>query len=107
MTKYGQTYNFKASDHVKWILKYVDNLDYIIVNNAKLSHNALEIYKKYLEEPVIDDLNTQINPKIIRADVVSNKIIKKLENDKLVRSLIRHDSEKLANTIQEIINNEV
>ncbi len=97
MTKFGQTYAYKASDHVKALTKYMGNcLDAVVVNSAPLSKEAEQLYAKYHEQPVVDDLPKAAKYSIIRSDVVSNQIVQKSAADQLVRSLIRHDSEKLA-----------
>lgn len=100
MTKFGQTYNFSASDHVGVLQALLgDSLDAVVINNAELSHHALEVYAKYQEYPVVDDIKSDSNLTIIRADVASRQITKKAKTDALVRSLIRHDSDKLAATL--------
>ncbi len=100
MTKFGQTYNFSASDHVEVLQALLgDSLDAVVINNASLSKHALEVYAKYQENPVVDDLTATNKLRVIRADVASKQVTKKAKTDALVRSLIRHDSDKLANTL--------
>jgi uncharacterized cofD-like protein len=108
MTKYGQTYKFKASNHIDWLEKFIGkSLDYVLINNAPLSKTGLSIYKKSNEFPVEDDLGKTKKPIIIRADLVSNQIIKKPKTDELVRSLIRHDSDKIALIFHKIVSGEL
>lgn len=100
MTKFGQTYNFSAADHVGVLQALLgDSLDAVVINNSPLSRHALEVYAKYQEIPVIDDLTATTKLDVIHADVASRQITKKAKTDALVRSLIRHDSDKLANTL--------
>lgn len=97
MTKFGQTYGFTAGDHLHMIQKYVDNsVDAVIVNTAPLQKQALAVYAKYHEFPVTDDVTEDASLKILRADVASHQVAAKSQTDTLVRSLIRHDSQKLA-----------
>ncbi|MCX6792186.1 MAG: YvcK family protein [Candidatus Gottesmanbacteria bacterium] len=97
MTKFGQTYGFTAKDHLQTVQRYVDNsVDAVIVNIAPLQKPALAVYAKYHEFPVSDDLVATPSLAILRADVASRQIAAKSKSDMLVRSLIRHDSQKLA-----------
>lgn len=97
MTKWGQTYNFAASDHIAVVEKYIGcSLDSVIVNNARIPQKALSTYAKSEEQPVRDDLENVRTKHIVRTDVVSRQFTPKSKSDTLVRSLIRHDSKKLA-----------
>lgn len=102
VSKYGQTHNFKASDYVNEMEKYLDRkLDFVLLNNKSLPKNILS---KYIEEkayPVIDDLDD--DKRFIRADLLSEVEVKQSKSDKVKRSLLRHDSHKIANEIQCII----
>ncbi|MFH0749539.1 MAG: gluconeogenesis factor YvcK family protein [Candidatus Gottesmanbacteria bacterium] len=105
MTKYGQTYNYSATDHVLVLEKYLGKrMNAIIINNRELPQEALSMYAKYHELPVVDDLTSvEKDHIIIRADVVSSVVLAKSSSDNLVRSLIRHDSDKLANVLVSIL----
>lgn len=99
MTKYGQTYGFKASDFVNEIQKYLGEcLDFILINNKELPEEIIKHYAAENDAPVEDDLKDN-GYKIIREDFLAQDPIEKTSGDKLKRSLIRHDSEKLARTI--------
>ncbi len=100
MTKYGQTYNFTAMNHVATLEQVIGkSLDYVLVNTSPLSKKALEIYEKHQEKPVIDDLPDTSYFKVVRAPLVSHSLFKKATSDTLIRSLIRHDSRKLAEAL--------
>lgn len=107
MTKFGQTVNFKASDFVSEAEKYLSGggLDFCILNKGSLfSKKMLSKYKKENAEPVKDDLKGyKGKTKIVRKSVISNKIYQKPKGDILERSLIRHDSDKLAKVIVELL----
>jgi len=97
MTKYGQTYGFKASHHVHVINSLLDQqINFVIMNTGELPKEALQEYEQSQEYPVENDLPKDAPYTIIQADIVANEIVGKNESDVLVRSLIRHDSEKLA-----------
>jgi len=104
MTKYGQTHGFKASDCLKQIENYLgDCLDYILINNKNLPDEILKRYQEEKDSPIIDDLGESTQYEIIRKDLLATDPIVKKSGDTLKRSLIRHDSEKLAKTISEIV----
>lgn len=104
MTKYGQTYNYAASDHVRIVEEYIHTkLDYVILNNANIPQKALDLYAKAHEEPVVHDLDDTSKTKVVKADIVSRQFTSKAKSDTLVRSLIRHDSAKLARTIIRLV----
>lgn len=97
MTKYGQTYNFTARDHVRVLEDHIGcTLDYVLINKASIPERAIRLYEKEHEEPVVDDLVDNKSQKIVREDLVSGQFTVKAKSDTLVRSLIRHDSTKLA-----------
>jgi uncharacterized cofD-like protein len=98
MTKYGQTYGFKASDHVGEMEKYVGRkMDGVVINNAVLPAEALAKYAAEQAVPVEDDLGT--DPRVVRAKVLQPAEIEPENGDVLKRSLLRHDPEKLAKVV--------
>jgi len=104
MTKYGQTYNFKASDHVSVIEQYIGTtIPNIIVNNGQIPQKALDVYARSFEYPVTDDLATLTGHTVIRADIVSKQFTYKAKSDTLIRSLIRHNSNKLASVLMKLV----
>jgi uncharacterized cofD-like protein len=104
MTKYGQTYNFTASDHVATVEKYIGLCDVVILNNAPIPPKALALYAKYHEQPVADDLKTTPEQKIVRVDLVNRQFTQTSKSDTLIRSLIRHDSAKLSTTLIQLMH---
>lgn len=102
MTKQGQTTNYKASDHVVDLELYLGRkVDYVILNKKPVPEPILNFYKRYGEKPVTDDLTN--SRKIIRLDLLAQGIYTKSKADKIMRSLLRHDSEKTARAIWSII----
>lgn len=97
MTRYGQTLGFTARDHILVLEKYLGKncLDYVLVNTKSIPGTALAKYKKIKESPVIDNLNDSYF-KVVRGDFLSEKETKPIPGDILKRSLVRHDSDKLA-----------
>lgn len=106
MTKFGQTTDYKASDFLSELDKYVgkDRVDYCLINNYyKLPNESFNKYKVEKAKIVEDDLiDKNLKVKIIRKNLVSTIIHEKSSSDKLTRSLIRHDPNALAKAILEI-----
>jgi hypothetical protein len=72
-----------------------------LINNGIISLDILESYKRYNEVKVENDLNKN-GYRIIEKDLVDNKKIKKNAADILYRSILRHDSEKIAKELKKI-----
>lgn len=105
MTKYGQTYQFTAGDHMKAIERYVGkSIDAVLVNTGTIPKRALTVYAKYREVPVVDDLIDGKPYRVYRTDLTSSALAIKSKSDALIRSLIRHDSAKLANALMVLLD---
>ena len=105
MTKYGQTTRYSAKDHLKDLEKYLGQniIEYILINSKMPKEKTLYWYEEFEEFPVKDDLDSPKNIKIIRKNLIKDILISKDSADELRRSIIRHDSEKLAAEIVNII----
>lgn len=102
MTKLGQTNGLTASGHIKILEEYLlgRKIDYCLLNK-KLDISE-KVLKKYMEEgaeEVQDDIGQSNGVKVIRGNFASNEIFENKKGDKLVRSLVRHDSERLAKAV--------
>lgn len=105
MTKYGQTYQYTASDHLKALERYIDrSVDAVLMNTAPIPKRALAVYAKSHEVPVVDNLVDRKPYRLYRVDLVGRALVTKSKSDALVRSLIRHDSMKLANALMHMLN---
>ena len=104
MTKYGQTYDYTAADHVRILeSRLKQSLDAVVINTAPIPKSAIQAYAASHEQPVVDDLPNNSSVRVIRARVASSLLAQKSKSDALVRSLIRHDSEKLANVLMRVL----
>jgi uncharacterized cofD-like protein len=105
MTKSGQTSEYKASDHVEDLKKYLGKEpDYIVVNNGKIPQDILKWYQGHNESPVAFDLTTSnLKSKFIIDNIVDNKQFEKNNADRLTRSILRHCPNKLAKVLSKII----
>lgn len=101
-TKFGQTTNYKLSDHVSEIEKYIKkNLDYILVNTSSLPTEIVEKYKQENAVPVLNDINN--DKRVIEEDLLATEKIKTVNGDTLIRSLLRHDGDKILKALCGII----
>ncbi|MCB9816304.1 YvcK family protein [Candidatus Nomurabacteria bacterium] len=96
MTKHGQTTGMGVSEHVAEISRYVGRMpDAVIVNTAPLPEELLGRYADDGEYPVA--FNCESNDcRVVPADLLGEEVVQKSGGDTLKRSLIRHDSRKLA-----------
>jgi uncharacterized cofD-like protein len=102
MSKIGQTRGLTQKSMIDIVEKYVGrSIDYILINNGELPQKALKRYLDQGEHIFKDDLG-QNGREIVRADLVANSVIKKDKGDKLVRSLVRHDPDKLGRELYKI-----
>lgn len=104
MTKYGQTYQYSASDHMRALSQFVGtSIDAVLINTGNIPVRALKVYAKSHEVPVSDDLIDKNPYRVYRAPLVGDTIMTKSKSDALVRSLIRHDSTKLAKLLLSLL----
>ena len=97
MTEPGETCDFSLFDHVRELLRYLDDdcLDYVLTSRTSFSADALSYYAERSQFPVIERegerLSELTRARIVRADVASES------------SLVRHDSLKLAVAMRELL----
>lgn len=96
MTQSGETDNFKASDHVKELVAHTHPrvLDACIVNVGKIPKHMLEKYALERSIPVVADSQAikDIGYGVIEEDLVNST------------DLVRHDANKLARIIGNLLN---
>ena len=97
MTKHGESDGFKASDFVREVCSYLGDesaLDYVIVNNAPLPEKILQRYAPERSFPVeCDEAECKrLVPGVVAADLLA------------VGQFVRHDSQRLADTILRIVD---
>jgi len=108
VNKKGQTEKFDLDEYLKSINKFIrkDRIDFVVFNTKKPSQDLIKRYANKGEHLIeIKKNNLKRKYKIIRANVLGKKEIEYSPADALadVRSLIRHDSEKLAKVLMKII----
>jgi len=105
MTKAGQSTDYSALDHLKDLEKYIGRpFDHVFINNGQINDDIIMYYEKYNEKIVKDDLPH--NDRFIRTDLVADITIEKIKGDRVTRSIIRHDSKKVALAIQKLLHSQ-
>ena len=107
MTKYGETYGYSAKDYLNDLAKYLDlkHVDYVLVNSdERFSKDLLSAYKSEHAKPVEDDLDGEYKGvKVVRGKVLSHVRQDKQKGDEMKRSMIRHDSDRLAKALVNLV----
>jgi uncharacterized cofD-like protein len=109
--KRGQTENFDLDRYAFEANEYIgkDRINYVTFNTKNPSANLLKKYEKKEGKGMIVEFNKGANIKrkfkVIGSDLLNNKISKYNKVDAIgsKRAFIRHDSEKLAKILMEII----
>lgn len=101
MTKSGQTVNYSARDHVADLESYLGRkIDIIISHDGPIEERIIDWYEDHHEHPVHDDLGKDV--RVVRASVADNTTVEKSKSDTLTRSILRHDSKKLAAILMKV-----
>lgn len=102
MTKFGQTTEFTARDQLQELEKYLDHkLDHVFLNSTKLPESILDRYREANTYPFQDDLGE--DSRVHRVDLLATEEVKTKSGDTLFRSLIRHDGDKLAKQLVQLL----
>ncbi|NUN22901.1 MAG: uridine diphosphate-N-acetylglucosamine-binding protein YvcK [Candidatus Jettenia caeni] len=106
VTQPGQTDHYKVSDHINAVVKYLGDgvLDYVIVNNNIPRKDILDKYQKEgAELALMDEGVYNLNVNIKKADLIEDINQKRILWEK--QDLIRHDPDKLADSICRVYAN--
>lgn len=96
VTKPGQTDGFNTERHISTLSTYLKrDPDVIIMNSAKPSHALKERYEAQGERLVEGSADAE-RYRIISAPLIADAIQEQTVNDRLTRSLLRHDPDRLA-----------
>lgn len=103
MTKPGQTDGFKASDFAAELQKYAGIYpDVVIANTVKPEKTIAARYKRQGSAIVKADVKN-IPARVITGNFLSTAIFMPMAGDALQRSVLRHDSKKMAKVIYSLI----
>ena len=105
INKVGQTNDFTVLDFLSKIEEYlsINSIDWVVYNKKRPDRSLLKKYSnegKFVES---GDIKNKIKTKFVGANFLSAKIYKQKRNDRIKRTLIRHDSDKIAKVIYKII----
>ncbi len=102
MNRRGQTTTFKVSDYVNELSRFIgeDVFDYVVVNDQQPPKELIELYA---EEG--DLVENDLHDGRVRFASLLGEMKVGAKKDLIRRSLIRHDSKKLAQELMHIVNN--
>ncbi len=103
MNRRGQTSKYKVSDYMTEMERFIgeDVFDYILVNNQNPPKELIELYAEEGDLVVNDLKDDRVRQACLLGELKSSGSVKK---DLIKRSLIRHDSKKLAQELMNIVN---
>ena len=103
MTKAGQTLGMGAQEHVDEVAAYLERTpDAVIVNDGEFPPDLLARYAADNEYPVSVNCHGGAT-EVYVGDLLAKEEVRTKSGDVLKRSLIRHDSRKLARAIMELL----
>jgi uncharacterized cofD-like protein len=103
MTKLGQTTGMGVAQHVAELETYIGQApDCVLVNTTELPPDLVQRYEADGEYPVEFNLEST-GCRVISADLLATEAVQTAAGDTLKRSLIRHDSRKLARKLIELL----
>jgi len=105
MTKQGQTTGMGVHEHVRELTRYIGRTpDVVLVNVTTLPTDLLATYAEEGEFPVVFNYELDNSPtRIIPVDLLASERVVTKSGDTLKRSLIRHDSDKLARKLIDLL----
>lgn len=102
MTRFTQTPDMTAADHVRGIEAAIGKpVDVIVVNSQTIPDEVLKMYGEEKEYPVVDDLDG--DQRVVRADILSDELASKVAFDTAHRSLLRHDAKKVGQLLADLL----
>lgn len=103
MTRQGQTSHMGTLEHSDTLAEYIGKVpEYAIINTGTFPADLLKKYEADAEFPVVDT-GVPKGCRAVRGDFLAREAVHTASGDTLRRSLIRHDSRKLARTLMDII----
>lgn len=105
MERFGQTEGMSVAAAVAEIETYAGRRpDIVLINDAPLLPSTVAWYEAQEgTKPVVDDADTLTGIQIVRTDLISSELFVQSAHDRVKRSLIRHEPDKLAHAILNIL----
>ena len=105
MTKRKHTEGFGVKEHIMLLEYYLGSkIDTVVVNDASIPPELANYYKSEGSEIVGDNLNGESKYRIIRGDFINESRFEQVPSDSTKRSVLRHDSKKLATALFGLLN---
>lgn len=103
VNKRGQTTQFTVSDYLRELKRFIGKevFDYVLVNSSKVPEDLVKMYEQE-GDLVQNDLKN--DHRLVAVDLLSNDVVQSQKADALKRSLLRHDSLKLAHELMKIVD---
>ncbi len=104
--KKGHTLNWGAKKYLEQIEKFLNRkVDIVLINNEEPTKEQIEKYELQEGDGVMVNNDINEDSRVINKKLLSTKIIEISKSDNIAgtRSIIRHDSEKLAMAIKNLI----
>jgi uncharacterized cofD-like protein len=109
VNKKGHTDGFTADKYVEEINRFLgaDRINYVVFNTEAPEQSLIELYKEEAEVVLPGDIGTHQQYTVISADVLHQQAAAQQAGDALAaqRGFIRHDTQKLAKVLIDILNN--
>lgn len=103
MTRFTQTRDMTAADHVATIEKAIGKkIDIILINSEPIPQPILEKYAESKEHPLKNDLTN--DPRVVSASLITESVFEKGYTDNTHRSLLRHSSDKLRIVLDQLLS---
>ena len=103
MSKRGQTLGMHAAEHVAEIARHIGRApDVALVNNALFDSELVSKYAAEGDHPILNNCNGDVCT-IAALPLVSSEEVRLQSGDTLKRSLIRHDSQVLAEALMKLL----
>lgn len=99
MSKRGQTVGMNAAEHLAEIIKYCQMAPHaMVVNSQTFPDELLEKYAAEGNHPILNNYLAE-DPRVYELPLVAEEEVRLDSGDVLMRSLIRHDSDRLAEVL--------
>lgn len=104
MERPGQTQGMSMRETIIEIQKYAGRIpDIVCINDAPLPAEVIARYAEEGSKPLCDDMDDFNGVRVIRRDLLFRDPIEQQPHDTVTRSLIRHDSDRLAMALLELV----
>lgn len=106
MSRTGQTVGMQADEYLAEINRYLGRpVDIALVNTTSYPSELVARYQAEGNHPVTGEHLVEQNVVVVEADLLAREPVLTSAGDTVERSLIRHDSDRLARVVMEVLTN--